>query len=137
MAGVAALLNQKAGSAQGELNSNLYRLAATPSNNVFHDVTPASSGVGSCALTTPSMCNNSTPGPSGLAGGLSGYAVGTGYDEATGLRFDQHCQSSRELERRRHDDHGHFQLEFFCVGSVSNAFRDRHNNRTNIANRHS
>jgi subtilase family serine protease len=85
MAGVAALLNQKAGSAQGELNANLYRLAATPSNNVFHDVTVASSGVASCALTTPSMCNNSTPGPSGLAGGLSGYAVGTGYDEATGL----------------------------------------------------
>lgn len=85
MAGVAALLNQKAGSAQGELNENLYRLAATPSNNVFHDVTVASSGVASCALTTPSMCNNSAPGPSGLAGGLSGYAVGTGYDEATGL----------------------------------------------------
>jgi subtilase family serine protease len=85
MAGITALLNQKAGSAQGEVNANLYRLAATPSNNVFHDITVASSGVASCALTTPSMCNNSTPGPSGLSGGLSGYAVGTGYDETTGL----------------------------------------------------
>ena len=85
MAGIAALVNQKTGSAQGNLNPNLYRLAATPGNNVFHDVTATSSGVGSCAVTTPSMCNNSTPSPSGLAGGLSGYSVGAGYDEATGL----------------------------------------------------
>jgi len=33
----------------------------------------------------PSMCNNSTPGTSGLTGGLAGFMVGTGYDEATGL----------------------------------------------------
>jgi subtilase family serine protease len=85
MAGIAALLNQKMGAPQGELNSNLYRLAATPGKNVFHDVTVASSGVASCAVTTPSLCNNSTPSPSGLTGGLSGYLVGTGYDEATGL----------------------------------------------------
>jgi subtilase family serine protease len=85
MAGIAALLNQKMSSPQGELNSNLYRLAATPSNNVFHDVTVASIGVSTCAVTTPSMCNNSTPSPSGLTGGLSGYSVGVGYDEATGL----------------------------------------------------
>jgi hypothetical protein len=30
------------------------------------------------------MCNNSTPGPAGLSGGLQGYAVGNGYDLATG-----------------------------------------------------
>ena len=85
MAGVAALLNQKMGGPQGELNANLYRLAATPANNVFHDVTVASSGVASCAVTTPSLCNNSTPSPSGLTDGLSGYSVGAGFDEATGL----------------------------------------------------
>jgi hypothetical protein len=85
MAGVAALLNQKMGAPQGELNANLYRLAATPGLNVFHDVTVASSGVSSCAITTPSICNNSTPSPAGLTGGLSGYAVGAGFDEATGL----------------------------------------------------
>ncbi|MBZ5662361.1 MAG: Ig-like domain repeat protein [Acidobacteriia bacterium] len=85
MAGVTALLNQKMGSPQGELNANLYRLAAAPGKNVFHDITAASSGVASCAITTPSMCNNSTPSPSGLTGGLSGYSVGAGYDEATGL----------------------------------------------------
>jgi len=85
MAGIAALLNQRMGSPQGELNTNLYRLAATPGNTVFHDVTVASSGVSSCAITTPSTCNNSTPSPAGLTGGLSGYLVGPGYDEATGL----------------------------------------------------
>ncbi|MGC1436891.1 MAG: protease pro-enzyme activation domain-containing protein [Terriglobales bacterium] len=85
MAGIAALLNQKEGSAQGLLNPNLYNLAATPGNEVFHDVTVASNGVTPCVVTTPSMCNNSTAGPTTLTGGLSGYLVTTGYDEATGL----------------------------------------------------
>jgi hypothetical protein len=31
------------------------------------------------------MCNNSTPAPGGLAGGLGGYLLTTGYDLATGL----------------------------------------------------
>jgi pseudomonalisin len=85
MAGITALLNQKEGSAQGLLNPNLYNLAATPSNGVFHDVTVATSGVTNCVVTMPSMCNNSTAGPTGLTGGLSGYLVTAGYDEATGL----------------------------------------------------
>lgn len=84
MAGITALLNQSAGEAQGELNSNLYRLAGTPSNNVFHDATVSSSGVTGCVVTTPSMCNNSTPSSTSQSGGLSGYLVGTGYDEVTG-----------------------------------------------------
>ncbi|HEV7490623.1 MAG TPA: hypothetical protein VGO25_07440, partial [Rhodanobacteraceae bacterium] len=45
----------------------------------------STSGVSGCTLAVPSLCNNSTPGPSGLSGGLTGYMVGTGYDEATGL----------------------------------------------------
>jgi subtilase family serine protease len=85
MAGITALLNQQQGAAQGLLDLNLYNLAATPSNGVFNDVTVASSGVTNCALTTPSMCNNSTAGTTGLTGGLSGYLVTPGYDEATGL----------------------------------------------------
>ena len=36
-------------------------------------------------VAVPSLCNNSTPGPSGLTGGLAGFMVGTGYDDATGL----------------------------------------------------
>jgi pseudomonalisin len=85
MAGIAALLNQKSGSPQGNLNPRLYALAATPGNGVFHDVTVSTSGVAGCDLSVPSMCNNSTPGPTGLSGGLQGYAVGPGYDEVTGL----------------------------------------------------
>ena len=84
MAGIAALLDQNMAGAQGNLNPGLYQMGLeTPS--AFHDVTPASSGVTSCDINTPSMCNNSIPGPSGVSGGQSGYAVGTGYDEVTGL----------------------------------------------------
>lgn len=85
MAGIVSLLDQKLGARQGNVNPLLYQLAATPSNNVFHDVTVATSGVTSCILTTPSMCNNSTPGPTTVTGGLQGYEVSTGYDLATGL----------------------------------------------------
>jgi len=85
LAGVAALLNQKMGARQGNLNPLFYKLAATPSNNVFHDVTVASSGVSNCSTATPSLCNNSTPSATALTGGLAGYAVGEGYDLVTGL----------------------------------------------------
>jgi len=85
MAGITALLNQKLGGPQGELNQRLYQLAANPANAVFHDVTVATSDVSDCVVTTPSMCNNSTPSPTGLTGGLSGYLVTAGYDEVTGL----------------------------------------------------
>ena len=84
MAGIAALLNTKLGAAQGNLNPMLYRLAAsTPT--AFHDATVATSGVAGCSAATPSICNNSTPGETTLTGGLAGYMVGTGYDQATGL----------------------------------------------------
>lgn len=84
MAGVAALLDQKLGSAQGDLNPGLYRLTAnTPS--AFHDVTVATSGVTNCDISTPSICNNSIPGPASLSGGQPGFPVTVGYDEVTGL----------------------------------------------------
>jgi pseudomonalisin len=84
MAGIAALINQRTGQRQGNLNPALYRLAATPSNNVFHDATPASSGVAGCSVLTPSICNNSTPSTSALTGGLAGFVLTPGYDLATG-----------------------------------------------------
>ena len=84
MAGIAALINQKEGSPQGNLNPALYRLSVT-APTVFHDVTVQSSGVANCEVSVPSMCNNSTPSPTGLTGGLAGYLVGPGYDEVTGL----------------------------------------------------
>jgi len=84
MAGVTALLNQKTGTSQGNLNPLLYRVAAK-SPAAFHDATPASSGVINCDINTSSMCNNSVPSSTGLTGGLAGYALTTGYDQATGL----------------------------------------------------
>ncbi len=85
MAGITALLNQKFQSPQGEINQRLYYLASNPALKVFNDVTVDTSGVSGCAVTTPSMCNNSTPSPTGLTGGLSGYLVTPGFDEVTGL----------------------------------------------------
>ena len=84
MAGIAALLDQQAGASQGNLNPMLYATAeSVPA--AFHDVTVASSGVTGCSVNTPSMCNNSIPGTTGLTGGEAGYLVGDGFDEATGL----------------------------------------------------
>ncbi|HEY4357972.1 MAG TPA: protease pro-enzyme activation domain-containing protein [Acidobacteriaceae bacterium] len=84
MAGIQALLNQKLGGRQGNINPTLYALAATTSNGVYHDTTVASSGVTSCTTATPSLCNNSVPGTTTLTGGLAGYAVTTGWDASTG-----------------------------------------------------
>jgi subtilase family serine protease len=86
MAGVAALIDQQSGSAQGNLNPSLYSMAAgTPA--AFHQVSVASSGVANCSTATPSMCNNSIPGPTGLTGGQAGYQLGQtgGYSLVTGL----------------------------------------------------
>ena len=71
-AGIVALLNQKTGSSQGNINSTLYGLAAA-SSSAFHDVTTG---------------NNIVPCTSGTkdcASGSLGYSAGTGYDQVTGL----------------------------------------------------
>jgi len=86
MAGVAALIDQQSGSAQGNLNPSLYSMASgTPA--AFHQVSVVSSGVSNCSTATPSMCNNSIPGPTGLTGGQAGYQLGAtgGYSLVTGL----------------------------------------------------
>ena len=84
MAGVAAMLDQALGAAQGNLNPGLYSLASS-NPAVFHDVTVSSSGVANCDVNTASICNNSIPSQSSLSGGQSGYLVGVGYDEVSGL----------------------------------------------------
>jgi subtilase family serine protease len=107
MAGVQALINQKAGSPQGNPNAQLYALAAkqTYSNCSAETVTTSSTcdfndiDAGSFAPTlvnniaTP--CDNGAGGflspncavmyPGDGIGILSGYNAGTGYDLATGL----------------------------------------------------
>ena len=84
MAGVAALIVQNAFYPVGNVNPDIYALAQSRPAT-FHDATPASSGVATCDINTPSMCNNSTPGPTGLTGGQAGYALTTGFDLVTGL----------------------------------------------------
>ena len=84
MAGVAALLNEKMQFAQGNINPDIYEMAQNQPSG-FHDTTPQSSGVTACDIHTPSMCNNSTPGPTGLTGGQDGYALTSGFDMVTGL----------------------------------------------------
>jgi subtilase family serine protease len=84
MAGIAALLDENAAAPQGNLGPGIYQMSMG-APTAFHDVTLASSGISTCDLHTPSLCNNSIPGPSGLSGGQQGYAIGTGYDEVTGL----------------------------------------------------
>ena len=84
MAGVTALLDEQWTGPQGNLNPQLYAMAAsTPA--AFHDVTVSTSGVTNCSVNTPSMCNNSIPGPTALTGGQPGYLVTNGYDQVTGL----------------------------------------------------
>ena len=83
MAGVAALLDQKFGSPRGNLNPQLYPLAASVPT-AFHDATVSSSGVSGCSVNTASICNNSIPNASG-SGAQAGFLLNTGYDEATGL----------------------------------------------------
>jgi subtilase family serine protease len=84
MAGITAMLDQKLGSAQGNLNPSLYSMAASVPA-AFHDVTVATSGVSNCNASTPSMCNNSIPSATTGGAAQTGYLVGTGYDEVTGL----------------------------------------------------
>ncbi|MDR3723252.1 MAG: S53 family peptidase [Terracidiphilus sp.] len=82
MAGVAALLDQKLGGGQGNLNPKLYALASS-APSAFHDTTVSSSGVGSCS-TLPSICNSSIYYTS--TGAVQpGFLLTTGYDEVTGL----------------------------------------------------
>jgi len=102
MAGVMALINQKAGSAQGNPNAQLYALAAkqswgscsaetvtASSSCYFNDIDAGPSGnpgpntiAMPCAAGTPN-CTVSNKGDS--FGILAGYSSGVGYDEATGL----------------------------------------------------
>ncbi len=71
--GIVALINQSTGSAQGNINYNLYPMAAS-SPAAFHDITTGNNMVPCTSGTTD------CPG-----GGLIGYNAGPGYDPASGL----------------------------------------------------
>lgn len=95
MAGILALVEQKNGAFQGQVNYLLYQLAQTPANTcnstnqtnptaqnacVFYDVTSGSNAV-PCAAGTPDCSSNQ----SGVDGFTNGEAAGPGYNLATGL----------------------------------------------------
>jgi subtilase family serine protease len=87
-AGVVALIDQKLGSRQGNINPLLYALASGSSAaSVFNDITVGTNampcivetGVTGCTITGIS---NPTPTTIGI---LNGYNAGAGFDLATGL----------------------------------------------------
>ncbi len=103
MAGVMALINQKAGAAQGSPNSGLYALAAKQSQSGYSNCSAESVSTGSnCYFNDIDQYTNAMPcdyvdgkpncvatqstlGSQDEIGILSGYNAATGYDEATGL----------------------------------------------------
>src|SRR5262249_45041933 len=72
-AGIVALINQKTGSAQGNVNPFLYTISGT-SPSSFHDITSGGNQV-PCQPGTPDCPN----------GGTIGFSAGPGYDLASGL----------------------------------------------------
>ncbi len=95
MAGVMALINQKAGSAQGNPNSELYTLAgmqtysscstetvlSSSSSCYFNDIDTGTNAM-ACAAGSPSCTLAATGNTYGV---LNGFDAGVGYDQATGL----------------------------------------------------
>jgi hypothetical protein len=94
MAGIMALINQKAGSAQGNPNSTLYKLGAqqsyascssstvtNSSSCYFNDVNTGTISM-PCTIGSP---NCTTESSADLIGVLSGFDAGVGFDNATGL----------------------------------------------------
>jgi subtilase family serine protease len=72
-AGILALINQKTGTSQGNVNPVLYGLAST-APAAFHDITSGGNQVPCLAQTVDCA-----------SGGNIGYSAGPGYDQATGL----------------------------------------------------
>ena len=103
MAGVMALINQKAGAAQGSPNQELYALAAkqtygstcssenakTSDGCYFNDIDQGTSAMAcsyDSSYTGELVSPNCTIAHAGdYVGILNGYGAATGYDEATGL----------------------------------------------------
>lgn len=93
MAGVMALINQKAGTPQGNPNAELYAQAARQSyGNCSTEFGTTSDGcsfndidTGTIAMACAAQSPNCTVLHAGDIGVLSGYSAGTGFDLASGL----------------------------------------------------
>ena len=78
-AGMLAAIEQKLGTALGNIDPDLYTLASTSTTyaSAFHDITVGNNEVPCTTGTTDCPTTGSNP--------MIGYAAGTGYDQATGL----------------------------------------------------
>ena len=93
MAGILALVEEKNGAYQGQINYLLYQLAQSHSCNSSNQTNPTAQN--SCVFYDVTTGNNSVPclggspgcssQQTGINGELTGNAAGTGYDLATGL----------------------------------------------------
>ena len=84
-AGVVALIDQKTGSRQGNINPVLYALAGGSSAaSVFNDITVGTNAM-PCLVETGVTGCTITGSNSYTVGILNGYNAGTGFDLATGL----------------------------------------------------
>ncbi|MGA1998746.1 MAG: S53 family peptidase [Terriglobales bacterium] len=79
-AAIVALINQKLGGTQGNVNPRLYQLAGT-STDAFHDITIGDNRVPCIAGTTDCPAGTSS----------IGYSAGVGYDLVTGLGSVNAC----------------------------------------------
>jgi subtilase family serine protease len=85
-AGIVTLLNQAVGGSQGSFNPTLYKLAATPSNGVFHAIASGDNDV-YCSPNTPAgfPANVLCPGSGVVGFSVSNADATTGYNLVTGL----------------------------------------------------
>lgn len=92
MAGIMALVDQKEGSAQGNVNPTLYALASQQSTSTCNSSSPPGAScvfnnvtVGTIAMPCEKGSPNCTVVGNDQVGVLTGYNAGTGYSLATGL----------------------------------------------------
>jgi hypothetical protein len=84
-AGVVALIDQKLGGKQGNINPMLYALASGQSaSSIFNDVTIGTNAVPCIVISGTPGCSI-TGSSSNTVGVLTGYNAGFGFDLATGL----------------------------------------------------
>jgi subtilase family serine protease len=91
MAGIMALIEQKEGAAQGNINPTLYALGSQQSPSTCSSASPGAScvfnnvTVGTIEMPCATGSPNCTVTGSDRVGVLTGYNAGTGYNLATGL----------------------------------------------------
>lgn len=84
-AGLIALIVQRTGVRQGQVNNGLYTLAAAQSMSACNGSNTAVRPAATCVFNDVTVGNNAVPGQPGYGTGSALYQAGVGYDQATGL----------------------------------------------------